>query len=679
MLSLLSSWSLELKTIINLVDQGHQWKFHGGIHPPSRKERTKTLAISTIEMPQQLFLSLSQHIGQPAVPVVAIGDTVQKGQLLAKQDGFISAAVIAPTSGTISDICQYSNCHISGIETQTIVLTPDHLNTWRTKLPLTLTSDHQQILERIKLSGITGLGGAGFPAAVKLATKAAIEFLIINGAECEPYITSDDLLMQERGAGIVAGIEIMAQLLKPQRIIIAIEDNKPQAITAMKEAAKQSIIDIIVRAIPTLYPAGGEKQLIEVLTSKKVPSGKIPADIGVVVQNVATSHAIANAVLLDEPIVSRIVTVTGELVDKPGNYEVPIGTSIEQLLIHAQFKPQTQQKIIIGGPMMGFALQQINAPVIKSTNCVIAASINELPDAPPEQNCIRCGDCEQVCPANLLPQQLQWFAKDQDHKKLNDHNLFDCIECGACAFVCPSTIPLVQYYRVAKAEIRQTTEDKRQADRAKDRFEQRNIRLERDKQERLERSKKAAEVRQAAMSKNSDGDAVAAALARIKAKKAATKESSDAPNKDRVAAAIARAKAKKSAQTTSPEPAAQENDDIDPQKARVAAAIARAKAKKAAQQQKIDSSNDQSTNADTIETIDPKKARIAAVIAKAKAKKTLELEQANNNGNDDKSVTVADTIETIDPKKARIAAVIAKAKAKKALEQQQSNNNNDQR
>jgi electron transport complex protein RnfC len=670
-----------LKTIINLVDDGLLWKFHGGIKPPSRKERTDNVGISAMPLSDKLFLSLSQHIGQPAVPVVNVGDYVTKGQLLAKPDGFISAAIIAPTSGTISEIALHNNTHASGINTQTIVLVPDKQDKWRTQNPLTLANTRDELLARINQAGIAGLGGASFPTSVKLATTQAIDFLILNGAECEPYITADDLLMQERSDMIVAGIEIMHKLLNPRRIIIAIEDNKPLAITALTQAVKRvaNRINIIVRAIPTIYPAGGEKQLIEVLTSKQVPNGKIPADIGIVMQNIATSYAVANSVLEDQPLLSRIVTVSGDLVNKPGNYEVAIGTPIEALLKHAEFKAEPRQKIIIGGPMMGFALHHIDAPIIKSTNCIIAASSAELPEPPPEQNCIRCGDCEQVCPANLLPQQLQWYAKDQDQQKLVDHNLFDCIECGACAFVCPSAIPLVQYYRVAKAEIRQTNEDKRQAERAKERFEQRNLRLERDKEERALKNKRAAEARQAAMAGNNDGDAVAAALARIKAKKAAAQQESPAgpadANKDRVAAAIARAKAKKAQQQVDGESTANSElvpdavpATVDPQKARVAAAIARAKAKKPQQQIDDEPAASSDPALDTIpEAVDPQKARVAAAIARAKAKIALQqVEDEPKAGSD----PVPDTItETVDPQKARVAAAIARAKAKRAQQQ----------
>ncbi|NRA83962.1 MAG: 4Fe-4S dicluster domain-containing protein, partial [Gammaproteobacteria bacterium] len=342
----------------------------------------------------------------------------------------------------------------------------------------------------------------------------------------------------------------------------------------------------------------------------------------------------------------------------------------EQLLIDAKFTAQAKQKVIIGGPMMGFSLHQINAPILKATNCIIVASDAELPDAPAEQNCIRCGDCEQVCPADLLPAQLVWYAKDQDHQKLKDHDLFDCIECGACAYVCPSSIPLVQYYRIAKSDIRKNEQEQRQADRAKERFELRNQRLERDKLERLERSKKAAEARQKSMSANSDGDVVAAALARIKAKKAAANSGDiqEVNPQDRVAAAIARAKAKKAQQaenqlTSSTDAESPAASDVDPQKARVAAAIARAKAKKAQQAESPASD------------VDPQKARVAAAIARAKAKRAQQ-QQVN-----DQPVVNTDSespAQEVDPQKARVAAAIARAKAKRAASKIESNDNNDQ-
>ncbi|NRA61348.1 MAG: electron transport complex subunit RsxC, partial [Psychrobium sp.] len=634
-----------MKTIIDLVDDGQLWRFHGGVHPPSRKDRTQDQTIINIDLPDTLYIPLAQHAGQPAICLVKVGQRVVTGETLARKEGFISANILAPATGTIADITLHASSHASGLPTETIILRTDLVNTsdqTQSSLPmsllptLSLDDDKELFIKRIEACGITGLGGASFPTAIKMAPRKSIDFLIINAVECEPYITSDDALMRQHAEQIIDGIAVMNKILQPQRIIIAIEDNKPHALSTMQQAAKEwsDQRQIIVRAIPTIYPTGGEKQLIEVLTGLQVPSGKIPADVGVVMQNIATTYAVGQAVLSGQALLNRIVTVTGDLVSAPGNYRVPLGMSINALLTHCGFKEQASQKIIMGGAMMGFALHDINAPVVKATNCIIAASDVELPNAPQEQACIRCGDCEQVCPAQLLPQQLQWFAKDQDHQKLQQHNLFDCIECGACAYVCPSSIPLVQYYRVAKAEIREVEHEKHLAQRAKERFEQRQARLERDKLERLEKNRLAAEKRKQAMSKSNDGDAIAAAMARIKAKKTATTPESGTGNvasasqpKDRVAAAIARAKAKKAAALQSQDMPANEtqSSEADEKKSRVAAAIARAKAKKSAAMQSQDvPASDASTsvaNASNDSEVDEKKVRVAAAIDRAKAKK----------------------------------------------------------
>ena len=664
-----------MSSIFELIDQGQLGQFHGGIHPPSRKDRTSQQPITDMPLVEKYALPLAQHTGQAALCTVKVGDDVNKGQIIGHSDGFISANVLAPVAGIVVDVSQYPASHPSGLNTETVLIkaTDAKLESWP---KLSLEDDNQTIIQRIKESGITGLGGASFPTAVKLSPRKSIDLLLINGAECEPYITADDALMRAHSEQIVAGIVVMDKLLSPQRVVVAIEDNKPEAITAM-ENATEKYEHIIVTAIPTLYPAGGEKQLIEVITGHQVPSGKIPADIGVVVQNIATSHAIADVVFHGKPLLSRVVTITGDLVERPGNYRVHLGTPIIDLLNYCGFKPQHRQKIIMGGPMMGFALQNLDAPVVKATNCIIAASANELPDAPSEQNCIRCGDCEQVCPAQLLPQQLQWFAKDKDHEKLQQHNLFDCIECGACAYVCPSHIPLVQYYRVAKADIRETHQEQLQAQRAKERYEQRQARLDREKEEREERNRLANERRKAAMKKNNDGDAIAAALARVKAKKTGDvvpdADAPKPPQNDRVAAAIARAKAKKAAQqsdsTSQDQPS---REGANPDKARVSEAIARAKAKKAA---KTAQSNDNAVTSDTqqspADTGDDKKARIAAAVAKAKAKKAVSEDVSNTDS------STPPPASSSDDKKARIAAAVAKAKAKKAASETANNADND--
>jgi len=381
------------------------------------------------------------------------------------------------------------------------------------------------LVARLREAGIAGMGGAGFPAAIKLSPKAEhrIDQLIINAAECEPYITADDMLMRERAADIIGGIEILQRIINCKETIVGIEDNKPQAIEAMRRAAQGSGIEIAV--VPTKYPSGGEKQLIYLLTGKEVPSGGIPAQVGVVCQNVGTSAAIYRAIVHGEPLISRVTTLTGQALREPGNFEVLLGTPIAALLQAAEVDLERLDRLVMGGPMMGFTLHSTAIPVVKTSNCILAASNAEL--APPalEQSCIRCGACADVCPADLLPQQLYWYAKNEDLERAQQHNLMDCIECGACAYVCPSHIPLVQYYRFAKGEVRNAMAEQQKADRARQRFEARQQRLENEQAEREARRKARLEGNKPNAAAGIDIAALkSASLAASSAYKAAVKE-----------------------------------------------------------------------------------------------------------------------------------------------------------
>ncbi|MBU2874435.1 electron transport complex subunit RsxC [Marinobacter salexigens] len=476
------------------------WDFNGGIHPAENKELSTSRPIQSAGVPAQLVLPLQQHIGAPTEPTVAVGDVVLKGQKIADVSHGMGVPVHAPTSGVIESIGDYPVPHPSGMADRCIVLKPDGKDEWCERYPIAdyRSLERDEALAIIHSAGISGMGGAGFPTDIKLRPPRdrKVDTLILNGAECEPYITADDMTMRERANDVVAGLKVMAWILRPERCVIGIEDNKPEAAAALREATQGTQVELAV--IPTKYPSGGEKQLIQILTGMEVPSGGIPADIGVMCQNVGTAVAVAKAIFEGSPLISRVVTVTGEAVINPGNFEVLLGTPLNYLLYQAGLQQDRVSRLILGGPMMGYTLTTTAVPVIKTTNCIIAAVASELPAPPPEQACIRCGQCAEVCPMELLPQQLFWHAKATEFEKAEHLNLFDCIECGACSYVCPSSIPLVQYYRYAKGEIRVQRAEQLKADRARERFEARQQRLEREQQEkelrRKERAKAAAEA-----------------------------------------------------------------------------------------------------------------------------------------------------------------------------------------
>jgi electron transport complex protein RnfC len=456
------------------------WTIPGGIHPPENKHQSVHLPIGTIPLPREIILPLNQHIGAPSEPIVEVGQQVLKGQLVAKAQGVFSAGVHASTSGTVSAVEDRLVPHPSGLSSRCVVIEPDGQDRWAPLEPCENFAelDHFELVERIRTAGIAGLGGAGFPTAVKVNPRSndRVEILILNGTECEPYITADDMLMRERAADIIAGAQLLAKIVgHPKEILVGIEDNKPEAIAAMEAAAAGTPVEIV--SFPTKYPSGGEKQLIQILTGKEVPSGKIPAQIGVLVQNVGTAAAAYRAIRFGEPLISRVTTVVGQALGEERNIDVLIGTPIDHVLQLHGFRPKQSARLIIGGPMMGYTIEQAAVPVVKTTNCILVPSQAEMPEPPPAQPCIRCGLCAEACPASLLPQQLFWYSKADDHEKLDAHNIFDCIECGACSYVCPSSIPLVQYYRASKGSMRQQAAEKEKADKARRRFEFRQERI----------------------------------------------------------------------------------------------------------------------------------------------------------------------------------------------------------
>lgn len=510
------------------------WDIHGGVHPPQNKAQSLQSSLKDAPLPSLVVLPLSMHVGAPAIPCVAVGDRVKAGQMVAEPSGSFSAAIHSSISGEVIAIEDRLISHPSGNPGRAIVIQGDGLDE---SVRLDPIEDYQQVkpadlVARVNKAGIAGLGGAGFPTHIKLNPISKVDTLIINGSECEPYITADHCLMREFPDQVIQGVQVLAYILgEPKQVLIGIEDNKPDAIEALKGAAEGTQIEVV--SIPTRYPSGGEKQLIQILTGLEVASGKLPANLGIMVQNPGTAVAVLEAVTKGQVLTSRITTIVGENIEQSGNYRVRIGTTLAELLPKLGLDVAKAHKMVLGGPMMGFAMPDLNTPVLKITNCVLVPSAVELPDPEPAQACIRCGTCAEVCPAQLLPQQLFWFAQAEDHHNLQNHNLFDCIECGACSYVCPSNIPLVQYYRASKGAIREADREHIASDRARRRFEVRNERIERETQEReakrTARMQAAKEKQEASRSVATDEDMVAAAMARVKAQSA---QAANSPSKD---------------------------------------------------------------------------------------------------------------------------------------------------
>ncbi len=550
--------------------------FNGGVHPPEHKIESSTQPIGQLALPKILTLPLRQHVGYLPKVLVKVGDQVLKGQLLAEAEGTVSAAIHAPTSGTVTAIDAQIIPHPSGLPDTCITISSDGLDTWTALQPVTWQkTDKKTLVDSLRRSGIVGLGGATFPSHIKLRSnsQSTIHTLIINAAECEPYITCDDLLMRERASEIVAGIEIVKHLLGAQKCIIGIEDNKPLAGLAMRAACQPG--QALVQTVPTLYPSGDARRLIQLLLDLEIPSDKRSTDLGVQVFNVATVLAIYRYFAFGEPSISRIVTVTGN-VARPQNFEVLFGTPLPDLMSAAGGAHANTSHYIMGGPMMGFDLPNSQVPITKAANCIIAATADLFPAAPPAMPCIRCTRCADACPVNLQPQELYWFAKSDNFEKARDYKLFDCIECGCCSYVCPSTIPLVQYYRYAKSEIIAADKAQEAADLARERNEFRLARIEREKLERAQKHAERAAASKPEISRagNSDAPTAAPSDAAVTDKQAA------------IAAAIARAKAQKlagGAAPAQPTPTAAEVKASPADKqALIAEAIERAKAAKLA-------------------------------------------------------------------------------------------------
>ncbi|CEN56132.1 electron transport complex subunit RsxC [Candidatus Methylopumilus turicensis] len=500
-----------MSSLLNIVKQSFGLgtvAVSGGVHPPEHKHESTTQAIGQLPLPSQLTLPLRQHVGNLPKVLVKVGDRVLKGQLLAEAEGNISAAIHAPSSGVVTRIEDALIPHPSGLPDRCITIALDGKDEWITHAPidwrkLETEQDKSKLLDGLRSSGIVGLGGAAFPTQVKLRTsaKSSVDTLVLNAAECEPYITCDDMLMRERADQILKGLEIAQHLLGAKQCLIGIEDNKPEAAEAMRLACANSplskLVPLKVVVVPTQYPSGDARQLIRLLTGIEVPADKRSTDVGLQCFNVATVLALHRYFDFGEPSIDSY---------------------------------------IMGGPMMGFNLPSVAVPITKASNCVIASAPNLFPPAPPAMPCIRCARCADVCPVSLQPQELYWFAKSSNLEKARDYNLFDCIECGCCTYACPSNIPLVQYYRFAKSEIIAQDRAKEAADLARERNEFRLMRIEREKQERAEKhAQKAA------------GAKAEAAKAELAPVNDTPEDEAMAAKKAAIAAAIERAKAQKAA------------------------------------------------------------------------------------------------------------------------------------
>ena len=514
------------------------YKFHGGLHLDGHKAESLAHPLQQASLPEQLILPLRQHIGDYNKPVVEVGERVLRGSLVASNDSPICAPLHAPTSGTVSAIEERPVAHPSGLSDHCIVIDVDGADeTAAAEVVDPRQQSPEELLRRLCQAGIVGLGGAAFPTAPKLSRGKShiVDTLIINGVECEPYITCDDALMRERADDVIRGCAWLQYILEPRTTLIAIEDNKPEAIASMSEAlAAHSLPASEIVVIPTIYPSGGEKQLIEILTGMEVPHGQLAFDIGLLCQNVGTCASIAGALERDEPLISRIVTMSGDNVVAPGNWEVRLGTPVSHLLNLAGGYRDDDGFLVMGGPMMGFSLPGGEVPIVKASNCILAMREETIPRTPGlHDECIRCGKCTEVCPARLLPQQLYWHARARAFERTREYHLFDCIECGCCSAVCPSGIPLVQYYRAAKSEIRAAQKALFKSDRARARFEFREKRLLLKKQQEEERRRRKREALETKRAQPADADAAAdpvqAALERVRERERRKATQEDGP------------------------------------------------------------------------------------------------------------------------------------------------------
>ena len=681
--------------------KGKIWKFFGGIKPQELK-KTGNIPIRELPLPEYVSLPVNRHLGQGGKIIVSVGDKVKVGQPLTIPGGNRNVPLHASISGEVIAISDHVIAHPSGTLETCITIKGDGKDDVYPPEPITdwETSDADTLLKRIRDYGVEGLGGAQFQTAAKLGSSIKgdrnCNIFIVNGCECEPVATCDDRLMQERADDIIAGIKVIKRILNPKAVIIAIEDNKTNAINAIQSAVKD---EAIVRVLPTLYPSGAARNLIKIVTGIEIPYSEHTSDCGIVVDNVETVFAVKQAVIDGIPLTKRAVTVDGENLSDHGNAWIRLGSSVDFVLKQFSFTPQNGNKVIFGGPFMGFTLPDLSIPVTKSCTCLFTPSEKELPLAGTERNCIRCGRCARVCPSRLVPYRMYALSKAGDHKKTLKCGIKDCTECGCCAYVCPSKIPLTSQFRKEKAIIRILDDKQRRTDRAKERMRLHDERL-----------KEEAKIREAKRQ---------AALARIaKQKEEAAKSAensksenniSDSARKAAIAAALAR---KKNQDKNSAGAASLTPEELKQRRqAAIAAALARKKSQSAADKTNTALNEDAGKtdkktvpNADSVEQKDSseispeeikrrRQAAIAAALARKKAQSAADKTNTAINEDaekTDKNLTVpsADSVgqkarSEISPeeikrrRQAAIAAALARKKAQSLTAEQQTKTKQD--
>ncbi len=448
----MSSNAVYSKIEIDMFSFNHTKTFKGGIHPSDQKVLTENLSFEVMPNPKQITIPLTQHLGKPAKPIVKKGSEVKVGEIIAEQNGFISSPIHSPVAGKVLKII--ASATVIGFPKDAIVIESSEANEHVLMSPLDPeTVTPQEIRDRVRDAGIVGQGGAAFPTYVKLSPPPdkKIDVAILNGCECEPYLTRDYRYMLERTDDLISGLRLIMKAVGVEKGAIGVEDNKPEAINKLKKAVKKHS-NISVEVLKTKYPQGAEKMLIKAVTGKEVPPGKLPFDVGVVIQNIGTAIAINDAVVKGEPQLTAALTVSGLGINKPKNLIVPIGTPLAEILDYCGGVKENAAKVIVGGPMMGVAQYDFSAPVMKATSGILVLTEDEVNDHE-ETPCLRCGKCVDACPLNLTPTKLARLSSLEKFEEAEQLGITVCMECGTCTYTCPANIPLVQWIRFGKQKV----------------------------------------------------------------------------------------------------------------------------------------------------------------------------------------------------------------------------------